>query len=781
MGLSRPASQGCSRSIGRVPVSGTVYRPASAASLEPWSLQDRATTPKDASTVVELPTPTKSPASLAQFARERQRSIGIGSLIELYRGQSFATVDTPKAHVQGKTSPRADLAGLANAFVETGRAHTPLSDLGSTKGSLGSESVRSMWQKSQKPSRAGSKKPPWLQKSTFGGRPFDPSGMGRDQLMQEAISNRRKLKANESDVLFKKANAARALALDRQRAEEKRKEQKESLQDLNARRRLDVERQLVRIFTPIPRPHEHLPVYCQRLNVDLTVTTRQVRKHKGAKGEPILFVEIDSVHQPSDPCSVNMAALLSFDAAWARDLSRELLSKLTWPRVCALASAGVVARVLWSHYGILLRRRLPTHDLGLPLVGHTFEIKQESLEGWVNRVLKDKQAYLAHYFYSHTVLLRHELYMKHVHRAELDGKLCPFYPRGLSRLIGENSIIVLPGGKGHHKHKRLRGKLLSSLGPQYVLSIVPEIMAMIRQMLDGLVKDTERQGYAKFQPAATNLAARVSVLPIAAGLEDADQQRFQTLLDTALLGLYALPINLSRFSAHGRALIARHDIDEIVSKAMASPNKHRQNIVADLAKDSKDGHGFTKEEISDTLFSLLVAGKMTTSEAFPFLLVQLYKHPSWIPRIASESLEMTNPEENSATLRFVREAMRLKPPAGAFRRVNRTEDVDLGEHGVVPRGCPMAIDLRADLKDMGQTFDPERWLTEAKDKFTVFGGNQPHECIGKHLALVELQLFARILCREYNFQVMSMTEVVNPGNPINRTYKDGCRVKFSKQ
>lgn len=115
--------------------------------------------------------------------------------------------------------------------------------------------------------------------------------------MQEAISNRRKLKANESDVLFKKANAARALALDRQRAEEKRKEQKESLQDLNARRRLDVERQLVRIFTPIPRPHEHLPVYCQRLNVDLTVTTRQVRKHKGAKGEPILFVEIDSVHQ----------------------------------------------------------------------------------------------------------------------------------------------------------------------------------------------------------------------------------------------------------------------------------------------------------------------------------------------------------------------------------------------------------------------------------------------------------------------------------------------------
>ena len=28
------------------------------------------------------------------------------------------------------------------------------------------------------------------------------------------------------------------------------------------------------------------------------------------------------------------------------------------------------------------------------------------------------------------------------------------------------------------------------------------------------------------------------------------------------------------------------------------------------------------------------------------------------------------------------------------------QDLDLGEHGVVPMGCPMAIDLRADLKEI---------------------------------------------------------------------------------
>ena len=40
----------------------------------------------------------------------------------------------------------------------------------------------------------------------------------------------------------------------------------------------------------------------------------------------------------------------------------------------------------------------------------------------------------------------------------------------------------------------------------------------------------------------------------------------------------------------------------------------------------------------------------------------------------------------------------------------------------------------------------------SKDRFLVFGGHQPHECIGKYLALVELQLFARILCRDYDFE-----------------------------
>lgn len=49
------------------------------------------------------------------------------------------------------------------------------------------------------------------------------------------------------------------------------------------------------------------------------------------------------------------------------------------------------------------------------------------------------------------------------------------------------------------------------------------------------------------------------------------------------------------------------------------------------------------------------------------------------------------------TLNFVREVLRSRPPVGAYRRVAHKE-LDLGHHGVVPKGCPMAIFLSPTMR-----------------------------------------------------------------------------------
>ncbi|CAK9020320.1 unnamed protein product [Durusdinium trenchii] len=463
---------------------------------------------------------------------------------------------------------------------------------------------------------------------------------------------------------------------------------------------------------------------------------------------------------------------------WLRHLAERLASELSWSRLVALGACGLAGQILWSHYGILWHKRLPYHDLGPPIIGHTRKVFQESLENWGQRIMKGKPVLLANYLFTNTVVIRHEIYMKHVHRAELDGKLCPLFPSSIRAIIGENSVISLPGGKGHSKHKRLRGKLLRCLGPQYVLSLAKEMESYIRATLEDLAEETSTKGFGTFEPAAGHLAQKISILPILAGLEEDQQRRFESLLEVTMAGMLAAPVNLGVWLAHGRALRARKEISTMIAQLMASPKLDGQNIVAELMKDSDDGEAFSKEEISDTVVTLLFAGKITTADALPFLLVQLAEHRECIPQLASEPLEVSNIEGDSVALRVVREALRLKPPAGAFRRVNWHSEMDLGEYGVVPKGCPMAIYLSLPMIEMGP-WAPDRWRTEdVRSKFLAFGGAQPHECIGKHLALLELQLFVKILCKDYDFKVLDTGTVVKP---FSLSYKDGLRVEITRK
>lgn len=62
--------------------------------------------------------------------------------------------------------------------------------------------------------------------------------------------------------------------------------------------------------------------------------------------------------------------------------------ELRW--ILAAGCAAGLGQLLWRHYGILRHRRLPDHDLGLPLLGHTLEIFKHSLEGWGRKVMSGR-------------------------------------------------------------------------------------------------------------------------------------------------------------------------------------------------------------------------------------------------------------------------------------------------------------------------------------------------------------------------------------------------------
>lgn len=258
------------------------------------------------------------------------------------------------------------------------------------------------------------------------------------------------------------------------------------------------------------------------------------------------------------------------------------------------------------------------------------------------------------------------------------------------------------------------------------------------------------------------------------------QDKLIELLDLIAAGIVSIPVDLGRFTVFGRAQAARKELCGIIYDLMRSPTLSHQNLVADLMTSSAEGESFEADEIVDTVLTLFIGGKLTTADALPALLVQLHHHRDWAAKVAEEPLKFRTFEEDSATLRVVRESLRSKPPIHMIRReaLDPTASLSLGPHGSVPPGGSIAADLGSKLLGMGSDFNPDRWTREAVQDSTVsFGGSQPHGCIGKNLALAELQLFARVLCQEYDFYVVSDEPWVDPKNPLGPSYKDGLRVR----
>eukprot|EP00434_Breviolum_minutum_P004221 symbB.v1.2.003720.t1/scaffold176.1/size287750/2 len=138
MGLPRPQSQGSTRPV----QGGSFYRPSSAASLEPWSLQDRG--PNDLAVIESLPTPEKSPSSLAKFAR--QRSVGLkcdpwlSSCRSLQRtqldGLQQAQQETRQAAQQAVQQAREEVRQVQAQAMNLGNLGTAVTELSANQKSL---------------------------------------------------------------------------------------------------------------------------------------------------------------------------------------------------------------------------------------------------------------------------------------------------------------------------------------------------------------------------------------------------------------------------------------------------------------------------------------------------------------------------------------------------------------------------------------------------------------------------------------------------------------------
>ena len=192
------------------------------------------------------------------------------------------------------------------------------------------------------------------------------------------------------------------------------------------------------------------------------------------------------------------------------------------------------------------------------------------------------------------------------------------------------------------------------------------------------------------------------------------------------------------------------------------------------------------EGIHDEVRSLLVAGAETTSNTLGFLLLMLAAHPEVSDRL-HEELNETADGESPFLDAVVFETLRLFPPVW-FQTREALEPIDIGESHLEKDDLVFVatalIHRDPEIWEDPDAFRPERflpgpdgpWRPPHRYAFFPFGGGR-HLCIGRHLAMHELQLATRALAGRFRFELESDVEVAAELGVVLKPARDlGVRV-----
>ncbi|KAG2302503.1 hypothetical protein Bca4012_060798 [Brassica carinata] len=171
--------------------------------------------------------------------------------------------------------------------------------------------------------------------------------------------------------------------------------------------------------------------------------------------------------------------------------------------------------------------------------------------------------------------------------------------------------------------------------------------------------------------------------------------------------------------------------------------------------------------IRDVAFSLVLAGRDTTSSVLTWFFWLLSKHPQVLSKIRQEINTKYDPTDLETLVYLhatLNETMRLYPPLPFNHKSPAKPDVlptghKVGAHSKIVL-CMYALGrMRSVWGKDALDFKPERWITESGDlrhepsyKFMAFNAG-PRACLGKHLAFSQMKMVAVELIQNYDFKV----------------------------
>ncbi|KAH9656045.1 Abscisic acid 8'-hydroxylase 4 [Citrus sinensis] len=339
----------------------------------------------------------------------------------------------------------------------------------------------------------------------------------------------------------------------------------------------------------------------------------------------------------------------------------------------------------------------------------------------------------------------------------------PTYPKSKEKIIGPSALFFHQAGY----HARLRKLVQSSLSPERIKKLIPDIEAIAISALESCAVGQVINTFKEMKKFSFD----VGILSIFGNLDDSYREKLKQNYLIVDKGYNSFPSNIPGTAYH-KALLARKRLSQIVSEIICE-RKEKRLLEKDLlgcllnSRDEK-GRTLTEDQIADNIIGVLFAAQDTTASVLTWILKYLHDNPKLLEAVKAEqklvhesnnggqrALTWAQTKNMRCTYRFILESMRM---ASIISFTFREAVCDVEYKGfLIPKGWKVMplfrnIHHNSEFFSEPQKVDPSRFKVAPRPNTFVPFGLGVHACPGNELAKLEMLILIHHLVTEFRYK-----------------------------
>jgi cytochrome P450 len=276
------------------------------------------------------------------------------------------------------------------------------------------------------------------------------------------------------------------------------------------------------------------------------------------------------------------------------------------------------------------------------------------------------------------------------------------------------SIVGTDGAR----HARLRGVLSRGFTPGRLAALAPRVHEIAHALATPLLARGSCEFLADFA-----VPLPVTVIAELLGVDAERRDDFKRWSDAALRGVFE-PVDEAEARAIGELLGEMGEyFDDVVAERRLRPGP---DVISELLRAEAEHGALSATEVKSWVFTLLVAGSVTTTHLIANALLALLGHPAELAAVQGDA---------SLVPGLVEEALRFDAPVQMLFRT-ATEDVELAG-AKIPKGAVVAPLFGSANRDERVFPDPDRFDPRRRAREHLAFGHGVHHCLGAALARIE--------------------------------------------